>query len=567
MDIRLSSLLKDSYGVLWKMIIRPPRADYHIKEMGPTRFRLGRGSFMRADLQLVNERGQRLQCSHFRPIDRALEEGRKKLPCVVYLHGNCSSRCEALDAVQVLLPRNIMVFCLDLSGSGMSEGEYISLGHYEERDVLVVLRHLRESSCVSTIGIWGRSMGAATCILRAAEDLTIAACVLDSPFSDLRIVAAELVSNQVVIVPRFLVNMALQMVRKEVQSRANFDITELLPIKGAPKAKSPALFAVAQDDDFVLPHHTLDLYEAWGGQERHFVKFDDGGHNGVRPQWFLDQAAEFLQQKLEEKPKLAAPSPLLAMSDVARLSLPPPAPWEGDDCPTGPPMPPDDPVAALPVAAPRSIVRMSGPHTNLKKNASQHSSCKTLEKKPKASQTSEKPLCVPATTENILASKLVSMGFDRDTAEQAAKTHSTAEAAVDWLVQESTHILQESAQALNAVKLQAPQSREFTEGAVTEGLSGAADSRHSATLKNTRIVGSTSPNMDGSAKGGSCGQSAPCSLRASPPQGRDEAKYIIDKLVDIGFSHDVAMAAARRYSTVEDAVDWLIIPQNFSIRL
>lgn len=44
------------------------------------------------------------------------------LPCVVFLHGNSGCRVDAYDAVRVLLPLNITVFCLDLSGSGLSEG-------------------------------------------------------------------------------------------------------------------------------------------------------------------------------------------------------------------------------------------------------------------------------------------------------------------------------------------------------------------------------------------------------------------------------------------------------------
>lgn len=47
---------------------------------------------------------------------------RQMLPCVVFLHGNSGCRVDAYDAVRVLLPLNITVFCLDLSGSGLSEG-------------------------------------------------------------------------------------------------------------------------------------------------------------------------------------------------------------------------------------------------------------------------------------------------------------------------------------------------------------------------------------------------------------------------------------------------------------
>ena len=67
------------------------------------------------------------------------------MPCVVYLHGNSSSRVEALSAVEVLLPANMTLFCFDFAGCGKSEGEYISLGYYEKEDVKCVMKHLRDS--------------------------------------------------------------------------------------------------------------------------------------------------------------------------------------------------------------------------------------------------------------------------------------------------------------------------------------------------------------------------------------------------------------------------------------
>jgi len=247
--------------------------------------------YERHDLQLRSGRGK-LECSHFKPA----KSPETKRPCVVYLHGNCSSRLEAFDALPVLLPRDLTVFCLDLSGSGRSDGEYISLGHHEEKDLGIVLQYLRTQENVGSIGLWGRSMGATTSILRAAEDHDLAACVLDSAFRDLRTVAEELVSRGRFPIPGFLVGWALELVRSEVATRAAFDPLELMPIKCAKLAVCPAFFGVASDDTFVLPHHTKDLHDAWKGERS--LRVFDGGHNGVRPTWFLEEAADFLAERL-----------------------------------------------------------------------------------------------------------------------------------------------------------------------------------------------------------------------------------------------------------------------------
>jgi len=46
----------------------------------------------------------------------------------------------------------------------------------------------------------------------------------------------------------------------------------------------------------VLPHHTQDLHSAWAGER--VLRVFDGGHNGVRPAWFLEEAGDFLSDRL-----------------------------------------------------------------------------------------------------------------------------------------------------------------------------------------------------------------------------------------------------------------------------
>jgi len=296
MDSPLFRLLADPISLLSGMIMRPPRAKYSTCDLGHPRFTITGcpGEFERRDFQVRGGRGMLLECSHFVPSQAPPA---RKLPCVVYLHGSCSSRLEALDTLRELLPRGLTVCCVDFSGSGLSEGEYISLGHWEERDLAALVRHLRDSGSVSSIGLWGRSMGAATAVLRASQDPSIAACVLDSAFGCLPTVARELVQRTRWKIPESLVSMALDRVRKEVQAKVDFDIEELRPVAFAPRSRVPALFAVAKEDDFVLPHHTYDIHQAWGCADKKLVTVG-GHHDSLRPKKFMQFAADFLQQRL-----------------------------------------------------------------------------------------------------------------------------------------------------------------------------------------------------------------------------------------------------------------------------
>lgn len=56
----------------------------------------------------------------------------------------------------------------------------------------MAVEYLRNCGKVSQIGLWGRSMGAATAILFSAIESKIACLVLDSPYGSLKELALEL---------------------------------------------------------------------------------------------------------------------------------------------------------------------------------------------------------------------------------------------------------------------------------------------------------------------------------------------------------------------------------------
>ncbi|GJM97998.1 hypothetical protein PR202_ga14970 [Eleusine coracana subsp. coracana] len=90
-------------------------------------------------LQLTNERSQTLKCSHY--IPSVIPEN-TALPCVIYCHGNSGCRADANEAAVILLPSNITLFTLDFAGSGLSDGEYVSLGWHEVKMAVQYMRRV-----------------------------------------------------------------------------------------------------------------------------------------------------------------------------------------------------------------------------------------------------------------------------------------------------------------------------------------------------------------------------------------------------------------------------------------
>ena len=131
-----------------------------------------------------------MKCSFFQPVDS--ERPATELSCVVYLHGYCSSRTEGVSYAKHFLPFFITFFCFDFSGSGRSDGEFISHGWWEREDLKIVVDYLRKSGKVSTIGLWGHSMGAAAALFRADRDPSFAGLVFVTPLPNLSKIAYEL---------------------------------------------------------------------------------------------------------------------------------------------------------------------------------------------------------------------------------------------------------------------------------------------------------------------------------------------------------------------------------------
>eukprot|EP00299_Pterocystis_sp_00344_P009254 c3836_g1_i2.p1 GENE.c3836_g1_i2~~c3836_g1_i2.p1 ORF type:complete len:527 (-),score=149.21 c3836_g1_i2:137-1615(-) len=302
-------MLKAGKEALVNAIIRPPRADYEIEELGPQKFQCCEREFERTDLELVNPRGQKLQCSWWQPS--AAFRQAPLLPCVIYMHGNSSCRVEVLQALSTLLSLGVTAFAFDFSGCGKSDGDYISLGYHEREDLVAVTNYLRKSQSVSTIGLWGRSMGAATALLHGDRDPSIAGMVLDSPFTDLTQLAGELVEvarGEGWTVPGFVVSAAMKWIGSQVKSKAQFNIKDLSPITHADRTFIPALFVHGEQDDFIKPHHSKQIFEKYAGDKE--LLLVPGDHVDERPDYLFSKVQTFFRNSLRLRPEVSLDLPL-----------------------------------------------------------------------------------------------------------------------------------------------------------------------------------------------------------------------------------------------------------------
>lgn len=315
-------------------IIRPPRSDYEMDDLGPEVFRIGDDGaerFTRHDFELENMRGLRFQCSWFKPFPA------KQTPCVVYCHANCGGRYDAMEALFVLR-EGMSLFAFDFCGSGMSEGEYISLGFYERQDLAAVMEFLTlKSDEVDGVALWGRSMGAVTAIMYASKDPWIRCVVCDSPFATLRVLINDLVERYggrtARVIPNAVLQAIVERIRRRIMKRAAFDIDDLDTVKYARLCNAPALLFHGSEDDFVTSKHCELIRDAF--PIPCLQQYTPGGHNDERDEDIQKVIGAFLHLYLIDKPTAlreaqagqhsAAPSSSAVRKDMPAAALTPPS--------------------------------------------------------------------------------------------------------------------------------------------------------------------------------------------------------------------------------------------------
>jgi pimeloyl-ACP methyl ester carboxylesterase len=279
------------------MIIRPPRNNYQPIPDGTASAIQDRegNAVMRKEVHLKSRTGTKLVGAFLTCPGNA--GGR---PCVIYMHGNASNKSEGEEYARDLVPLGIDLFCFDFSGCGNSGGDFVTLGWKETEDLLGVLDFLKEQGLTSKVGLWGRSMGAATALMtdESKSPLPIGALVLDSAFSDISVLIKEMAGGMGI--PPELAQMLLPMLSAQItQKTGGMDLTKIAPITHCPSWKeAPALFLHGIDDNMINMEHSQRNFDAYACANKETV-FVNGDHNSARPDDTNKQVFAFFGKSLK----------------------------------------------------------------------------------------------------------------------------------------------------------------------------------------------------------------------------------------------------------------------------
>jgi pimeloyl-ACP methyl ester carboxylesterase len=284
--------------------IRPLRTKYSAFDLGSNPFpSIYNDMIHRKDFQVFNNRRQTLQMSLYHK-----DGGLTIHPCVIYLHCNTGSRIDALPYIPLLIRNGYTVCAFDFSGSGNSDGKYVTLGKNEKHDIDSIIQYL-ENMGFNQFFLWGRSMGAVTALLyiiSMKRSENVIGMVLDSPFASLRKMSIEC-GSELTGVPEFLLHPMMLYVNSVLNEKTgiqldDFEIKDLLKDYGKKMGIKlpPALFLTSHLDKVVKPYHVEELLGAYPGKNKQ-LKYMENRHDQERGKSVIEFAVGFINEALELK--------------------------------------------------------------------------------------------------------------------------------------------------------------------------------------------------------------------------------------------------------------------------
>jgi alpha/beta superfamily hydrolase len=149
------------YKELSNVLLKPNRIPYDPEyDLYQTESPVKGVPIIRHDYQVENDDKHTLICHLLYPET----VNKEPINLVCFLHTRGGNALEGKFLINAMLP-NVAVLLFNFAGSGLSGGEYVSLGMNETRDFKLVLDEAKKVIPVGRVALWGRSMGAVTTLM------------------------------------------------------------------------------------------------------------------------------------------------------------------------------------------------------------------------------------------------------------------------------------------------------------------------------------------------------------------------------------------------------------------
>lgn len=173
---------------------------------------------------------------------------------IILLHGYPADKGDILPT-RLFLHNDFNLLLFDFRYFGLSGGSYTTIGKNEVLDVLAAINYLKQRN-ITSIGIWGISLGSAVALMAAEQSTTIKAVVAESGYARLDWMAEEYYRIPGLNYPLTLLT------RLWAWIFLNYDLSSVSPANSAKKLTIPVLLIHSKQDQVISFRHAELLKQA-----------------------------------------------------------------------------------------------------------------------------------------------------------------------------------------------------------------------------------------------------------------------------------------------------------------
>lgn len=220
---------------------------------------------------------------------------------VIICHGYYGNSRQMLPQAKVFYEMDFHVLIPDFRGHGESQGDYIGMGWHDRLDLLRWIQWGGDQNADMEIVLYGISMGAATVMMAAGENLpaNVKVIIEDCGYSSIWDEFSYQL-KQLYHLPAFPV---MYMASLMTKIRSGFWLWEGNAKKQVSKSKTPILFIHGDEDTFVPSAMLEKVYQAANGPKDKLV-VKGAGHgeaSNIEKEIYWDKVISFIFQYIGQK--------------------------------------------------------------------------------------------------------------------------------------------------------------------------------------------------------------------------------------------------------------------------
>jgi fermentation-respiration switch protein FrsA (DUF1100 family) len=233
------------------------------------------------------------------------KRGEPSRGAVVLVHGIRGDRLQMLGRARLLAAEGMAVLLFDLQAHGESQGNAITFGWLESRDVQAAVKWMRAACPNEKVGVIGSSLGGAAAVL-ASPPLKIEALVLEAVFPTIE----QATSNRIESNLWGIGGELSPLLTLQLKFRFGISAKDLHPIDKIGAVTCPKLIIGGGKDPYTPPEETQELLLA-AKVPRELWIVPDAGHQdflAVAPEEYRHRVVTFLKVHLKPDPPKSVPA-------------------------------------------------------------------------------------------------------------------------------------------------------------------------------------------------------------------------------------------------------------------